>query len=268
MNWSMTYRLDSDIPAPYGYLEMRQNIPTKNYSAIYHSKTEFAAWFVSNCGAMSFRDEYVKEMESEGIKIDKYGSCVWDSHHSRHDLEQRLKRDYMFYLSFENSLCKDYITEKYFGNLKLDVVLVVRGGADYNKLLPNDTFINTAKFRSAKELVAYMKYVSTNETEYIARLRNTDKYTVLDDPLNQNTYTWCHLCEKLNNLEKHRKTYTDMVDFLADGSCVVANDISVIWFLILPCFILVIIILLSFSVYNRCFLRRNKNCVRNVECCE
>ena len=61
MNWSMTYRLDSDIPATYGYLEKKTIFPSKNYSAIYHSKTKFAAWFVSNCGAMSFRDEYVRE---------------------------------------------------------------------------------------------------------------------------------------------------------------------------------------------------------------
>ena len=269
MNWSMTYRLDSDIPMPYGYLKLRQNVPTKDYSAIYRSKTKLVAWFVSNCGAPSFRDEYVTEMEREGITVDKFGWCSEDLFHNRHDLEERLNRDYMFYLSFENSLCKDYVTEKYFRNLKLDVVLVVRGGADYDKLLPNDTFINTDKFQSAKKLVAYMRHISSNEIEYTRYLRNSDKYDVLEDYQNRNTYTWCHLCEKLNNLEDNRKTYADMADFLGDGNCEVAKDISVVWFFKLPCLIISIImmvVILIACVYKYCIVHRTC-CVTCSNCC-
>ena len=40
-----------------------------------------------------------------------------------------MSREYYFYLSFENSLCKDYISEKYFRNgLSTKAVPVVRGG--------------------------------------------------------------------------------------------------------------------------------------------
>jgi hypothetical protein len=41
---------------------------------------------------------------------------------------------YYFYLAFENSLCKDYITEKFFDAMSRDVVPVVRGGGDYAKV--------------------------------------------------------------------------------------------------------------------------------------
>ena len=33
-------------------------------------KTKFAAWLVSNCGALSGRDEFVKKMKAQGIQID------------------------------------------------------------------------------------------------------------------------------------------------------------------------------------------------------
>ena len=196
-------------------------------------------------------------MEREGIRVDKYGGCVWDSHHSRVDLEQRLKGDYLFYLSFENSLCKDYITEKYFRNLKLNVINVVRGGADYDRLLPNGTFINTAWFSSAKELVAYMKKVSANETEYMEYLRTSDKYTEQVNNFDHNKYTWCHLCERLNNLDEYKKTYTEMVDFLADGSCFVANDVSLIWFCIEPGLLAFILVSISICCCNRCYKMAN-----------
>ena len=50
-NWPMTYRLDSDIVTPYGYLIPRRNISQRNYSKIFRMKTKFAAWLVSNCRA-------------------------------------------------------------------------------------------------------------------------------------------------------------------------------------------------------------------------
>ena len=43
------------------------------------------------------------------------------------DVKFRLATHYMFYLSFENSLCDDYVTEKLWGWLKRDIVPVVMG---------------------------------------------------------------------------------------------------------------------------------------------
>jgi len=39
---------------------------------------------------------------------------------------------YKFYLAFENSLCTDYITEKFYQTLNRDIIPVVMGGGQYD----------------------------------------------------------------------------------------------------------------------------------------
>ena len=39
----------------------------------------------------------------------------------------------LFYLAFENSLCDDYITEKFFSTLKLNIIPVVLGSGKYEE---------------------------------------------------------------------------------------------------------------------------------------
>lgn len=74
------------------------------------------AWFVSNCHARNRRLQYARQL-SKYISVDIYGAC--GSHHCpRTDPNclEMLDKDYKFYLAFENSNCRDYITEKFFVN--------------------------------------------------------------------------------------------------------------------------------------------------------
>ena len=43
-------------------------------------------------------------------------------------LYKEMLKDYKFYLAFENSLCQDYITEKFFQAANAGVVPIVYGG--------------------------------------------------------------------------------------------------------------------------------------------
>ena len=76
------------------------------------------AWFVSNCAAANGRLEYANELRKY-VHVDIFGNCGRMSC-SKAEADTKcfkmLKDDYMFYLAFENSNCRDYITEKLYWN--------------------------------------------------------------------------------------------------------------------------------------------------------
>ena len=55
--------------------------------------------------------------------IDKEKECM-----------KMLEEGYKFYLSLENSICSDYVTEKFWKILNLDVIPVVLSGANFAKV--------------------------------------------------------------------------------------------------------------------------------------
>ncbi len=78
INWTATYRHDSEIPTPYNKYfpyfkhDSINNKSIENYSA---NKTKKIAWFVSNCGAKNLRLEYGRELQKY-IQVDIYGRLV------------------------------------------------------------------------------------------------------------------------------------------------------------------------------------------------
>ena len=113
-----SYRHDSDIVAPYEkfvrFPPARRHVnKTKNYA---EGKTKKVAWFVSNCEASNSRLEYAQEL-GRYIQVDIYGRCGdLKCPRGKDSCNEMLNTDYKFYLAFENSNCRDYITEKFFIN--------------------------------------------------------------------------------------------------------------------------------------------------------
>ena len=119
VNWTATYRSDSTIVTPYEKFITYKNsqFPTEADRNYAEGKTRKVAWFVSNCGARNKRLEYAEEL-AKYIDVDIYGACG-PYKCSRMDQDACLgilRRDYKFYLAFENSNCDYYITEKFFWN--------------------------------------------------------------------------------------------------------------------------------------------------------
>ena len=221
LNWSMTYRTDSDVQQPYGVLETRVTPVEKHYSQIFDDKPKFAVWIVSHCSTHSKREDYVREMQKY-VTVDIYGMC---GRQFSIDVATLVK-EYKFFLSFENSLCPDYVTEKVFNYFEFDIIQVVRGGVDYDKLLPNDTFINTAKFPNAKALAQYLTDVGSDQELYVKYLRRKAAYKSCRGDFTYRN-SMCDICRKLNHKESYRKSYPDMHEFIQKTrTCIQPSEVS------------------------------------------
>ncbi|BFZ14332.1 hypothetical protein BsWGS_17371 [Bradybaena similaris] len=215
VNLIMSYRVDADIFAPYASLRFSPKpLPERpNYYEIAKNKTRTALWFVSNCRSPSRRDVYVQEMQKY-IDVDIYGACGRPC--ARSDPSCNNYAKYKFYLSFENSLCTDYVTEKFFKlfDQNLFVIPVVRGAADFDKYFPNFTYINAAHFKRPKDLALHLKHLASDLETYSKYLEYKDLYV-------QNTYT-SHICTLCSFLHTHNlpitKTY-NLKEWMNDGHC-------------------------------------------------
>ena len=170
-NSTMTYRIDSEFW--HGYIRtQRRKVPwseeTKKKQEmalrqIFRNKTRMAAVFISNCKSRSGRDRYIRQLKRL-MDVDVFGRCGSLKCEDRDKCDQMLARDYKFYLAFENSFCTDYVTEKLLRVMKsMRVVPVVRGGADYGKLFPRNSLIDTGSFFSAYELAHHLNALAQDE---------------------------------------------------------------------------------------------------------
>ena len=99
------------------------------------------AQYVSNCKTAVGRENLV-DMIDYLTPVDIYGNCgdlfcpPWEKARCLNMLSEK----YKFYLSFENAMCKDYITEKFFTKfMDQRLVPVVRGGGAYETYFPPKT---------------------------------------------------------------------------------------------------------------------------------
>ena len=145
-NWTMTYRQDSTVTIPYGKLRKLKEHPNngerldqlidkfgennKHLAERKGNSSVRLAWMVSNCLTKSNREGYVEALK-KFIDVDVFGSCYKDSKKCEKDGSDNcwnyISDQYKFYLSFENSLCNDYITEKFWELLKRNIVPIVLG---------------------------------------------------------------------------------------------------------------------------------------------
>ncbi|XP_072278896.1 3-galactosyl-N-acetylglucosaminide 4-alpha-L-fucosyltransferase FUT3-like [Pyxicephalus adspersus] len=161
INLTMSYRADSDIFTPYGWLE--QNEATDNFTI--PQKSHLAAWLVSNWNPRSRRVQFYETLKNY-IPIHVYGQFHLPL--GRMDTISVVSK-YKFYFAFEKSIHTDYITEKLWKNaLMSGSVPVVLGPPreNYERFLPSDAFIHVDDFPSAKELATYLLELDKNDQKY------------------------------------------------------------------------------------------------------
>ncbi|XP_068243431.1 4-galactosyl-N-acetylglucosaminide 3-alpha-L-fucosyltransferase FUT5-like [Palaemon carinicauda] len=218
-NWSMSYRMDSDVPVPYGRtLEMTYDEASLYEKVDYFKiKSNFTAIMGSNCGGGNKRWDYVKELKKY-MDLDVYGRCGTLKCPGHFTRDCDALNSYKFYLAFENANCREYITEKAWWNaIQKGAVPVVMGGKveGYRKLLPPKSFIHIDEFQSPKHLAEYLLSLSKDSTKYMEYHAWRSRYRVVNEHgyLGAPVFHYCRICEALNYNDPAPKTYNNMEVF-------------------------------------------------------
>ncbi|KAG7497704.1 alpha-(1,3)-fucosyltransferase 9-like [Solea senegalensis] len=193
-NLTCSYRLDSNIPVPYGHLEPRASgeetfqVPPKD---------KLVCWIVSNWNPNHRRVQFYNELKKH-VNITVYGKAFGKPVNSEE--YNHIVSSCKFYLSFENSVYKDYITEKLYRPLMLGALPVTLGPTrqNYEDHVPGDSFIHVHDFPTAKQLADRLLYLDRDDTEYMKYFDWTKRYQTKLSALGQD-----HACETCRFLQQH-----------------------------------------------------------------
>ncbi|XP_042888116.1 alpha-(1,3)-fucosyltransferase C-like [Penaeus japonicus] len=225
-NWTYTYHRNSDLLRPYGALlpltakKLPIRAPTLDESKTtllkykqdlkaglsleddrekdwesFLRRPRLVVWMVSHCRTHSRRENYVKELQKH-VEVTVFGKCgrkrCKKSGLNRDCFTNVLARNFSFYLSFENSICNDYMTEKVWNALLYGLVPVVYGGANYSAYLPPNSYIDANNLQP-RDLASLLKSIAATPREYARyHLWRLHWKVVLGWP-------HCELCYRLHN---------------------------------------------------------------------
>ncbi|XP_075690591.1 3-galactosyl-N-acetylglucosaminide 4-alpha-L-fucosyltransferase FUT3-like [Rhinoderma darwinii] len=209
-NMTMTFRKDSDIYSPYGQMEpLKKSV--QNFTI--PKKSKLVSWVVSKWYPGAPRIAYYEELQKH-ISIDVFGAkhkkLSWDDFYAT--ISQ-----YKFYLAFENSIYKDYITEKFwsnaFGSWAVPVVLGT-SRKNYERFVPGDAFIHVDDFPSPKELAAYLLELDKDDEKYRKYFNWRLEYRVKNNK--GPSYQYCRICEIIRESPVYQVVHSVEKWFLED----------------------------------------------------
>jgi len=171
-NLTASYKQESDFTSLYWldsgfYWALNSKYSQTN--DFFSNKTKLVGTLISHCNDPMGRMSYINELKKY-IPVDVFGKCgkqcpdgfKWNSNECR----EFISKQYKFYIVFENSFCKGYVTEKFFNALRYDVIPVVLSAADYSYYIPKSAYINAIDYDTPESLAKYLHYLSNNKTEY------------------------------------------------------------------------------------------------------
>uniref|UniRef100_A0A183J5Y4 Fucosyltransferase n=1 Tax=Soboliphyme baturini TaxID=241478 RepID=A0A183J5Y4_9BILA len=197
-NLTMTYRRDSDIFAPYvSFEEMNDTheLSDMDLRELINNKTKHIARFVSNCFILSHREALQKY-----IPVDIYGACGPLTCPRENDgCKELLRKEYRFYLAFENTICLDYVTEKSLTALSTYVVPIVLSRSVSQPLLPSNSFAAVDDFDSPKRLSELLYLLGNDTSRYVTYFQYKGKYIAHRKLW---TRSFCRLCDHISTDRK------------------------------------------------------------------
>lgn len=195
-NITSTFSRYSNFPLTTQYIKNGKELTDRKYLVAIGTKSMLrktenlapVAFVQSICDTSSGRNEYVKEL-MKYIDVDSYGGCL----HNK-DLPQELKDDYLntiqsekfyrffarykFIIAYENGVCNDYISEKFWRPLVMGNIPIYFGSPTIKDWEPTKkSVIYISDFSSPKALADYLKRLDANDLEYNTYLDH--KYSML-----------------------------------------------------------------------------------------
>ncbi|KAK3581799.1 hypothetical protein CHS0354_026005 [Potamilus streckersoni] len=228
INWTLWYRRDATIVHPYGEVyELQPEDKSKGNTIVnyYRQKSKMAAVRISNCADYARRYRVVKELQKY-IDIDTYGTCFKNVCGARtdnpYDEECHDKMtEYRFYLAFENSFCRDYITEKYWLSISRQQIPIVNWKhVDPASVLPH-SYINVYDFPNLREAAKYIKEVNENETLYNSYFKWKETHIPGGKCMS------CQVCRALNERPFGPQLYTNFSGWVYNDYCESVNKYNI-----------------------------------------
>jgi len=229
-NYTAAFSQDMDFPTrpifELTHHSLAPLIPTQE-------RTGLVAFVASNCNTASNRDVYVSELMRH-IQVDSYGACLHNTDfpqevdpdnpvNSRQNNDfaigkNAVTRRYKFVLVMSNSLCDGFVDEKVEDAFISGAVPVILGSPtvrDYDPGTKYPAMIMIEDFSSAKELAAYLKYLDTNDEEYM-RFHEYRQHVVDDESMitlpkgdlsRERTGHECFVCKQVTESKKTKLTH-------------------------------------------------------------
>ncbi|KAM9496858.1 4-galactosyl-N-acetylglucosaminide 3-alpha-L-fucosyltransferase 9-like [Clarias gariepinus] len=198
-NLTASYRRDSDVWVSYERIVEASEDRQKAFKI--PPKDKLVCWIVTHWNMRFRRVQYYREL-SKHLTVHTYGGAFerplgLQEYHS-------VMSSCKFYLSFENSIHKDYITEKLFNPMRVGAVPVVLGPPreNYEELVPAGSFIHVDDFKSPQELAEHLVFLDQNQDAYERFFRWRQHFTAERSHLSLE-----HACRICDHIKRH-KVYT------------------------------------------------------------